>query len=132
MLKCEINTWCSEEELEKDVVQIILKRSVSHSDDDKSGSWEVMVGKLWNKTLREAILLLRVSYMDIGNIFQAVLGYRMSSYTCSKLVEVAFCAVLADSMSDQVLLERDWENIVFQGSLIKNNAIVDYYLVQNV
>lgn len=46
MLKCEINTWCSEEELEKDVVQIILKRSVSHSDDDNSGSWEVMFGKL--------------------------------------------------------------------------------------
>lgn len=70
--------------------------------------------------------------MDTRNIFQAVLGYRISSYACSKLLEVAYCAVLADSMGDQVLLERDGENIVFQGSLLKNKAIVDYCLVQNV
>jgi len=46
MLKSEMNTLCSEEELEIEVIQIILKRSVSHSDDDSNGSWETMVGKL--------------------------------------------------------------------------------------
>lgn len=40
MLKNEMNTSCSKE-LETEVVQIVLKRSLSLSDDDNTGS-EIM------------------------------------------------------------------------------------------
>lgn len=41
MLKNEMNTLCSKEELETEVIQIVLKRSLSLSDDDNTGS-EIM------------------------------------------------------------------------------------------
>lgn len=37
MLKNEMNTLCSEEELETEVIQIVLERSLSLSDDDNTG-----------------------------------------------------------------------------------------------
>lgn len=45
ILKSEINTSCSEEEWELEVIQIISKRSVSHSDDDNNGNEIMEAGK---------------------------------------------------------------------------------------
>lgn len=63
MLKNEMNTSCSKE-LETEVVQIVLKRSLSLSDDDNTGS-EIMEDgrqKLWNKALTWAMLFPGVCY----------------------------------------------------------------------
>lgn len=45
MLKNEANTSCSKEELEAEVIQIVLKRSLSLSDDDNTGSEIMKTGK---------------------------------------------------------------------------------------
>lgn len=45
MLKSEMNTSCSEEELEIEVIQIISKRSVSLSDYDNNGNEIMQAGK---------------------------------------------------------------------------------------
>lgn len=105
MLKSEMNTSCSEDELEIKVIQIILKRSASLSDDDNNGNEIMEAGK---QQLESSEIKLfqgpcfsqgsAVKYT--GSIFWVVLGYRTSSYACNKLLEVAYCEALADSMCD--------------------------------
>lgn len=110
MLKSEMNTLCSEEELELEVIQIISKRSVSYSDDDNNGNEIMEAGK--QQLESSEIKLLQVLCFsqgsvitDTGNIFWVVLGYRTSSYAYNKLLQVTYCEALADSTCDQVILE---------------------------